>query len=159
MIKVQTDKWFVGGVLVCQKKCFKNKLIREMETSTIIGGVLISFVSMLVGILIKDMLYRANEQYKAKLDVLRKFTAYRYDLKGEQFSKTINEISVVYQDSKDVIEKLKIFHGIVSSSAGDRNEKDNDSLLELYKAMCEATNIDLKDFNDSFFLKPFNIKE
>ena len=87
---------------------------------------------------------------------LKKFAANRYDILGEQFTESLNEIFVVFNDSPIVMKELNDFHNIVTNRQG--TDSANDGLVRLYKAMCKETKIKYDHFNDSFFLKPFNVK-
>lgn len=118
--------------------------------------ILIPLVSGLLSALVTIYIYGVREKRKFKMDTLKRFAANRYDVKGAEFTKALNEIFVVFNDSLDVMRMLGEFHKAISS--GQPNDICNDALLALYKAMCRDLRIKYNTFSDSFFLKPFNTK-
>ena len=88
-----------------------------------------------------------------KLKILRSFAGNRFDLKGDEFSRTLNEISVVFADSPRVKEKLLKFHSKIVSCENSENE-----LIELFRAICDDIKLPHQDLDDSLFLRPFNTR-
>jgi hypothetical protein len=78
----------------------------------------------------------------------------RYDLKGDEFSRALNEIYVVFNDSKTVKEALSAYHAAVTNPG----QSSEDELVNLFKVMCGTLGISHAEFNDSFFLRPFNTR-
>lgn len=115
-----------------------------------------SLISGIAGVIISIIYYRKNEKQRAKMETLKNFVGYRYYLKGENFTKTLNEIFVVFQDSKDVLEKLNQFHEVVVLQQAD---VVNDKLISLFKAMCKDLKINSNRYSESFFLKAFNVRK
>jgi hypothetical protein len=113
-----------------------------------------NLASGLVGAIITTIVYARRETRKLKVDTLKRFAANRYDLKGDEFSRALNEVFVVFNDDAAVMQSLQRFHDSVTSRSADTEDR----LIKLYKAMCDATEIKYGDFNDSFFLKPFNTR-
>lgn len=118
--------------------------------------ILSSLISGVVGVIISIVYYRKNEKRRAKLETLKNFVGYRYHLKGNDFTKTLNEIFVVFQDSRGVLEKLNQFHEIIISR---QSGLADDRLISLFKEMCKDLKIDSGKYSESFFLKPFNVRE
>ena len=132
-----------------------------METESIkFAWVLITIISSLIsgiaGVLISIIYHKKAERRQTKINTLKQFVGYRYDLKGEHFTKALNEIFVVFQDSKSVLEKLNEFHEIIVSG---QKTLANDKLIALFKEMCKNLDIDPNKYNESLFLKAFNVKE
>lgn len=132
-----------------------------METESIkFAWILIIIISSLIsgiaGVIISIFYHKRAEKRQAKINTLKQFVGYRYDLKGEHFTKALNEIFVVFQDSKPVLDKLNEFHEIIVS-----NQKTlaNDKLIALFKEMCKNLGIDPSKYSESLFLKAFNVKE
>ncbi len=115
--------------------------------------IISSLLSGIVGVLISTFYYRRYEKRKAKFDTLQRFSANRFDLKGDPFSRTLNEIFVIFYDSPKVISALSNYHAKVSNG-----ENSEDELVRLFKSMCENLYIKYEQLNDSFFLRPFNTK-
>ena len=124
-----------------------------MGTIAIIVTVITSLLSGIVGVIISAAYYRHYEKRRTKIDSFKRFFSNRYDLKGDEFSRAINEIFVVFHDSEKVISTLRAYHQRVT---GKQNSEDE--LLKLHKAMCKDVKIDFDKFNDSFFLRPFNTR-
>ncbi len=124
-----------------------------MNTTAIIVTVVSSLLSGIVGVIISAAYYRHHEKRRTKIDTFKRFFSNRYDLKGDEFSRAINEIFVVFHESEEVISTLRAYHQRVT----DRQASE-DELLKLHKAMCKDVNINFDKFNDSFFLRPFNTR-
>jgi len=113
-----------------------------------------SLVSGILGVVISTIYYRRYEKRKTKIDTLTRFVGNRYDLKGAEFSRALNEVFVVFQDSRDVMSALSRFH---EKTVASQNSEDD--LVRLFKAMCNDVGVKYDQFNDSFFLRPFNVKQ
>ncbi len=124
-----------------------NAWISITIISSLISGILAAIISIFY--------YRRAEKIKAKIETLKNFCGYRYDLRGDNFTKTLNEIFIVFQDSKDVLEKLNQFHEVIISHQA---ELANGRLVLLFKAMCNDLKINPNKYSESFFLKAFNVK-
>jgi hypothetical protein len=107
-----------------------------------------SVISGIVGVVVTLVYSHLYEKRRMKLDVLKRFAAYRYDTGGVEFVKAMNEIFIVFQDSRKVMQALADFHRFASP------DDWRDSLIRLFKAMCGDAGVRV-DFNDSFFLKPY----
>jgi hypothetical protein len=127
-----------------------------MTTIWILITITSSLISGIVGVIISIIYYRKNEKRRTKIETLKNFVGYRYHLKGDNFIKTLNEIFIVFQDSKDVLEKLNQFHEVIVSRQTDLA---NDKLISLFKAMCRDLKINPNKYSESFFIKAFNVKE
>lgn len=121
-----------------------------MTNEQILWTVLSSILSGLLGVFISTYYYRRHEDRKYKLSTLQKFVGNRFNLKSEAFTQSLNEIVIVFGDCKNVKLALSKFH----ESLG--NGKEQDALVTLFKSMCEELDVSISEFNDSFFLKPFN---
>ena len=100
---------------------------------------------------------QAFEIHGMKLDILRKIAGSRSAITGDllsaehrgRFFEGLNEIMVVFSDSRDVSNALIAF----KAALGTPNA--NDRLIGLFKAVCRDVGIDPTSFNDSLFLQPF----
>ena len=72
-----------------------------MSTEEITVTIISSLISGLVGIAISTFYYRRYENRKIKMDTFKKFISNRYDLEGDPFSQSLNEIFVVFKKSKE----------------------------------------------------------
>jgi hypothetical protein len=116
--------------------------------------ILSSLISGLIGVVISTLYYHRFEKRKTRLDTLIRFAGNRYDVKGDEFSRAANEISVVFQHSAEVIAALSTFHEKVVA-----RQDSTDALVRLFKAMCDDLGVKYDRLNDSFFLRPFNTKQ
>jgi len=131
----------------------------ETETITLVWvliTIISSLISGIIGVIISILYHKRAEKRQTKINTLKQFVGYRYDLKGEHFTKALNEIFVVFQDSQPVLEKLNEFHEIIVS--GQKNIANN-KLILLFKEMCKDLDIDPSKYSESLFLKAFNVKE
>jgi len=80
------------------------------------GWIIFSFMisSGLLGVIISTIYYHRHEKYLMKLETLKEFAGNRYDIKGDLFSKALNEIAIVFNQSKEVKNALQAFHDNVS---------------------------------------------
>lgn len=124
-----------------------------MDIKSIIVTVVASLLSGIVAVIISAAYYRYHEKQRTKIDTFKRFFSNRYDLKGDEFSRAINEIFVVFHESEEVISTLRAYHQRVTDK-----QASEDELLKLHKAMCKDVNINFDKFNDSFFLRPFNTR-
>jgi len=118
--------------------------------------IISSLISGIIGVVISIIYHKRAEKRQAKINTLKQFVGYRYDLKGEHFTKALNEIFVVFQDSQLVLDRLSEFHEIIVSG---QKIIANDKLVVLFKEMCKDLDIDPSKFSESLFLKAFNVKE
>ncbi len=120
--------------------------------------IIAAIISGLLGVVISLRYYRRQEKYLRKLKTLKDFAGYRYDLRGENFTRAMNEIFIVFSDSTKVKQALKKFYENTVSPMRSSALADQ-YLVELFKSMCEDLNIKTTDFTDSFFLIAFNVKK
>ncbi len=118
--------------------------------------IISSLITGIVGVIISTIYYRKYEKYQMKLKTLKDFAAYRWDLTGPNFSKALNEIFIVFQDSEKVKSALMQFHRTITSK---NTELANDDLIKLFKSMCDDLKINTNEFSENFFLKPFNVRK
>lgn len=121
-----------------------------------IEWIIISSVigSGLLSVIISILYYRKHEKYLMKLNTLKDFAGYRFDIDQPPFFKAVNEIAIVFSDSKEVKDALRVLHDDVQHSKSSTIRTD--LLVRLYKAMCKDLNIRTEDFTDQFFLRPFS---
>ncbi len=116
-----------------------------------VGGVISGAI---VGALVSNWFYIKYGRRKIKWEALRRFMSNRYDLKGDEFSRALNEIFLAFNSSLKVMDALSEFHK--KTIARDKNQED--TLVRLMKAMCDDMGLAYREFNDSFFLTPFNTR-
>lgn len=129
-----------------------------LDPMTPVGPVTLAFFSVLsglLGVLVSVIVYGRRENRRFKIDTLKRFAANRYDLRSAEFSRALNEIFVVFNSSEPVMTALQTYHDTVVARQDPRMEDD---LIRLYKAMCDEVGISYSNFNDSFFLTPFNAR-
>lgn len=110
-----------------------------------------SLISGIIGVLVTIVYSHFYEKRRMKLDVLRRFAANRFDVRGIEWTRAANEIFIVFQDSQEVMQLLTDRQRFADPDSWQ------DHMLKLFKAMCKDAGVKV-DFNDSFFLKPFTIK-
>lgn len=115
--------------------------------------IVASLLSGIIGVIISTVYHRRYEKQRMKIETLKAFVGYRYDLKGDSFSRALNEIFLVFHDSTKVLTLLSKYHSKVTA-----RQPSEDELVRLFKAMCDDVGMKYDEFNDSFFLKPFNTR-
>lgn len=129
------------------------------------GGVCMDWIYILISALVSGLLgigisiwyHQRNEIKRAKLQVLQQLLGNRNDIKGQPFTEAINQIIVVFHDSRDVLVALKSFFEVVVSDQKTETLTDQ-RLLGLFKAICKNLGISIEPLNDDFFLHAFNIR-
>lgn len=125
---------------------------KEAESNSWLSGELISgLIGAIVGALFgsgaSQFLATRHAKKQMKIETLRRFVAYRFDVIGAEFTQVLNEILIVYADSTEVTAALN------NLAKGSNNER----LVALYKAMCGATGV--KNVSDELFLTAFNVRK
>jgi len=121
---------------------------------TISISIITILLSGIFAVLVSNHFYKVNLEKQIKIDTFKKVFSNRYDLQGEEFSRALNEIFVIYSDSEQVLKTLNKFHDTITNNKIGAD----DDLLKLLKAMCKEVDIDHESVSDSFFLTPFNTK-
>ena len=96
-----------------------------------------------------------------KLNTLKDFSGYRNKVTGDEFSRVINEIPIVFADSESIIKKWSDFRIILEKNSGNFEPnavyETNKALYDLFRKMCEDLDIDEKEkYNYKEFSKVFN---
>ena len=128
----------------------------QLTGGQVLLALVASLLSGMLGVGISTLYYRRHERRRARLDTLTRLFGYRFDLPGPDFSRALNEVFVVFHDSRDVLAALQEFHQVIVIR---QRELANDKLVALLKAMCRTVRIDPARVNDSFYLQPFNVTE
>lgn len=120
--------------------------------------ILISaLVSGLLGIGISIWYYKRNEIRRTKFQVLKQLLGNRNDTRGQPFAEALNQVSVVFYDSRDVLIALEALHEVAVSKQRTEALMDQ-KLLDLFMAMCRNLKINIEPLTDDFFLHAFNIR-
>jgi len=127
----------------------------EITVSYALLTIVAAIISGVAGVVISTVYYRRYEKLKVKTETAKRLIANRYDLTGEEFTRALNEVFIIFHDSKPVINALAEFHNVITTR---QTSLSNDKLVKLFKEICKNVNIDYAAFNDSFFLQPFNTK-
>ena len=114
------------------------------------------FASGTVGVIISILYHNHTVIRRLKLNVLQRIMENRFDITGEGFLKALNAVVVVYSDSKKVLSALKEYHEYSMASVKSQ-DLANQKILDLFIAMSENLNIDIKPLTDTFFLYPFKV--
>ncbi|MBN1383920.1 MAG: hypothetical protein JW983_03435 [Elusimicrobia bacterium] len=118
--------------------------------------IIASLLSGLITFILSSWFYWNLEERKIKIDTAKRLMGYRYDLRGEGFTKAINESLIIFADDENVVKAIEELYTTLSvPEKPDANSK----MLALLKAVCKdidrlPKNID----NDAYFLKVFNKK-
>ena len=117
--------------------------------------ILCSLISGLLGVLISNWQYKKYEKKKIKMETFRRVVGYRHCLVGNsqdnEFLSALNEVFVVFNEDKEVINALKKLHEVLNLS-----DRLVDNLVTLITEMCKVLNVNYSQVNDSFFEKPFS---
>ena len=121
---------------------------------TILSIAVSALLSGLLGVLISNWYYRRNEIKQVKLKVLQQLMGYRYNVNGKEFLGALNQVAVIFSDSKAVLTALSAVADEVRTP--NRNpEISHQRLLELFKAIFKNLGINTEPLTDNFFLTAF----
>ena len=117
-----------------------------------------SLLSGAMAVVVSTLYYRYFENRKLKLDCMRRLLGARYVITvgnhsagaKETFFIALNEAVVVFSDAPAVIAALKTLLAELP-----RNERFQDNVVSLFRAMADHLGLDRETINDSFFLTPF----
>ena len=111
--------------------------------------------SGVVAALVTYLLQRHYKKYDIKYKVISDFFEYRYYLKGDEFSRTINKIYLVFSKDNNVIKAVDDFNNALHN--GESSSSCNTKLYQIYFYMCKS--IHLKPVEEKRFCdRVFNIK-
>ena len=121
--------------------------------------IISALLSGTIAVLISVWYYSKHEKYQTKLNTIKNVVGYRYDVKGEQFSKALNEIFFVFKDSENVLKSLRDFYRLITRDEKPAENEANDSLFMLFAAMCKEVKIDPMIIDKSSFIEAFNVRK
>lgn len=124
-------------------------LSAQMITVTVFSSLL----SGLVGVLVSTWVFYKLERHKQKLDLARRLLGNRFKPNGDAFSCALNELMGVFADSDDVLLKLQRFYEALQAHGKPAADA---ALIDLLKAVCNASKLSQATLNDAYFLKTFN---
>jgi hypothetical protein len=124
-----------------------------MNTQPILIILIASLLSGIIGVIISNVYHKRYEERKIKIESFKRLFSNRYDLKGDEFTRAINEVFIIFNNSNNVISALRSFHEKIVNK-----NNSEDEFLKLLKEICKDTNLNFEEFNDSFFLIPFNTR-
>ncbi len=132
--------------------------IESVNTETIVVAVLSSLLSGLISVLLSFFFYQRLERRKLKMDTARKLFGGKHNMAGREFQDALNEVMVVFSDSKEVIAAMEEFWTILQSPKVTLpTEVANDKLVKLMKAICLSIGIKYKTLPDAYFLRCFSV--
>ena len=114
-----------------------------------------ALLSGLLGVWISNRSYRFNEIRRLKLKVFQQLMANRFSKSNQRFVEAINQLPIVFYESKEVLSAFKTYYEFCLSQAPKDVTVENQKLLDLFKAMSKHLKIDTEPLNDNFFLYPF----
>jgi len=121
----------------------------------------IALLSGIIGVGVSIFYHRRAERRAVRLQVLCDLFGYKFQLNldsnnRKEFNKAINEIPVIFHDSKKVLKAHKELYEILNNKDADNNEKDNKFIL-LYKKIFQDLGLKLEKYvDDKDFLKTLN---
>jgi len=117
--------------------------------------VISSIASGILGVLISISYHRKSDQKRTKMDVLRNLAGNRHNSNGDDFTKALNEIFVVFNKSKKIQTLVNDLHTKISL----KQEHVDTKLYELFIALCKDLKINTSAYNESSFMNVFNIRK
>ena len=115
---------------------------------TVLSVVVSALVSGLLGVLVSNWYYRRNEIRRLKLKVLQQLMGSRYDFHNERMVEALNQIPVVFYESKEVLTAFKAYQEHCMNPV-QNYDLGIERLLDLFKAMYKHLNIDTAPLTDN----------
>jgi len=143
----------------CTFSCHTLYKLMDLEDQgmNLVVVLLSSLLSGIAGVGISNWHHKKAEKRMHKLRLLEKLLGNRHDIMGDKFTEALNSVFIVFYDSPPVINALKAFHENTMNPIRG-TDLANQKLLDLFRAMCEDLDIQIRPLTDTFFLQPFNIR-
>ena len=117
--------------------------------SAIISGILATVITLYIG-------YK-NEQMRIKKDLVDDVFGYRYQISGNYqgdksgINRALNRVPIVFNKHTQVLSAYDNLHNVSTMvlQPAAKSEKMDDAFVTLYKEMCIAAKIEVKNWNDS----------
>ena len=122
---------------------------------TVLPILVSALLSGLLGVWVSNRSYRLNEIRRIKLKVFQQLMANRFSKSNQGFVEAINQIPIVYYESKEVLSAFKVYYEFCLSQTPKDVTVENQKLLDLFKAISKHLKIDTEPLNDNFFIYPF----
>jgi len=95
------------------------------------------------------------ERYKLRLDLARRLLGNRHSISEPEFSTAMNEVFVVFSDSKEVLKEMERLYETLQIPGKPSTESVFTGFL---KSICKVSGLSQKTLNDAYFIKIFNAK-
>jgi len=126
----------------------------EFGWLTVLSILASALLSGLLGVWVSNRSHKLYEIKQAKLKVLQQLMGSRYKVNGKEFLGALNQVAVVFCDSKEVLTALNTV--AEDTMMPNRNGNlSNQRLLVLFKAMFKNLGINPEPLTDNFFLIAF----
>ena len=120
----------------------------EQVLTVIASGAIATIVSLIV-----QLVWQSRFTVRqVKIDCLRRVVAHRSAPASREFAAALNEIYVTYNQSREVIERMKVFQRHINTTGGH----SNDLLLDLIKAMMKDLDMKYDQIDDALLLSKIN---
>lgn len=126
-----------------------------MTQEAILIALVSSLLSGLIGVAVSSWFFYRLERHKLKLDLARRLLGHRYSITGDHFSAAMNEVFVVFADSKDVLQKMERLYETLQTP-GKPNA--DGVFTDFLKAVCKNAGLSQATLNDQYFIKTFNAR-
>ena len=129
-----------------------------MDKTAILVTLIASLLSGLIGVAVSAYFFTRLERRKLKVDTARRLIGNRHNIEGHDFQQAMNEVMIVFSDSKSVIKAMEdLWHVIATVHGQGREEASKNSLINLLKAVCKDIGLHPKLLNDSQYLRFFSV--
>jgi hypothetical protein len=128
----------------------------SMTTDQVLVTIIAALLSGLIGVVVSFYFYARLERRKMKMDTARKLFGGKYSQESQAFQEALNEVMLVFADSRDVLRALDdLFTTIQSQQHG--GGIGDDKLVRLMKAICQDLGITYKELPEAYFLRSFRV--
>ena len=136
-------------------------MTKEQAIVTLAGAIISGVLATIITLVINA---RA-EKKRRKQQLVDDIFGYKYQMTGsasnpldincQGLTRALNRVTIVFHDDSDVLQALDNLWMVVK---GDNTKITDDVLITLLKTMCKSAGIKCSDWNDSRFMRSFDIK-
>lgn len=126
-----------------------------MTQEAVLITLVFSLLSGLVGIVVSSRFFYRLERHKLKLDLARRLLGHRYSIMGDHFSAAMNEVFVVFADSKEVLQKMERLYEVLQTPG---KPNIDGVFTDFLKSVCKSAGLSQATLNDQYLIKTFNAR-
>ncbi len=126
-----------------------------MDNNAVLVTLVSSLLSGLIGVAVSAWFFYRLERRKQKQDLARRLLGNRFSIRGDDFSRAMNEVIGVFADADIVLNKMRLLYEALEVPGKSNAEP---ALIDFLKAVCKDSGLSQVALNDTYLLKTFNAR-